>query len=194
VPRPRSFDDDEIVARAADLFTVHGYGGTSIGMLVDATGLGRQSLYNAFGDKTALYLEALDRAVARFATVATRMAAAPTGREALDRFFDHLLAHCASGDPTLQRCIVSGGLLEGIDEPAVALALESKWRATHELLRGHVERGQRDGSIPNPSPSGTLADLLMGTMSGLRVTARTDASRERLAAVLALTLQLLDRP
>jgi AcrR family transcriptional regulator len=57
--RPRSFDEESAVARAAELFADHGYEGTSVDDLVRGLGVHRGSLYSAFGSKRALYLRVL---------------------------------------------------------------------------------------------------------------------------------------
>ncbi|KJY64587.1 TetR/AcrR family transcriptional regulator [Bifidobacterium polysaccharolyticum] len=57
--RKRSFDDDEVLARAREIFLEHGYEGTSIDALVKATGLLRGSLYGAFGSKRGMFVAAL---------------------------------------------------------------------------------------------------------------------------------------
>ncbi|MBL0940885.1 MAG: TetR/AcrR family transcriptional regulator [Gemmatimonadaceae bacterium] len=59
--RPRSFDEDQVIDRVTRTFWERGYANTSITDLEAATGLGRQSLYSAFGDKHALFLKALER-------------------------------------------------------------------------------------------------------------------------------------
>lgn len=192
MPREREFDEDRVLQSAADAFTSRGFQGTSLATLIEATGLGKQSLYNAFGDKRSLYLQALDCAVARFAGVQGEMKKAENGRTAIARFFDHLLAQCASDDPARRNCIVSVGLLEGVDDESIAARLRDKWSATHELLRSSIERGQKDGSIRNAMPSAALADLLMSLMSGLRVSARADVDAARMQRTAALALSLLD--
>ncbi|MCU0696340.1 MAG: TetR/AcrR family transcriptional regulator [Myxococcaceae bacterium] len=192
--RERDFDEDEVLAAATEAFTRHGYSATSLSMLLDATGLGKQSLYNAFGDKRSLYLKAVDVAVARFAKVADAMAAARTGRVALETFFHHLLEDCASEDDAVRFCIVSGGLLEGVDDPAVRATLLSRFGATRELLREAVERAQRDGSIACVAPSAEVADALMGVMGGLRIAVRAGLPPPRLRAMAALQLSFLDSP
>lgn len=58
--RPREFDRGEALQRAMRVFWAKGFAATSTDDLVQAMGIGRQSLYNAFGDKKRLYLEALD--------------------------------------------------------------------------------------------------------------------------------------
>jgi TetR/AcrR family transcriptional repressor of nem operon len=190
--RERSFSEPKVLQRAADVFSTHGYGATSVAMLCEATGLGKQSLYNAFGDKQALYLKSLDCAAGRFGAAVAGMQAAPSGRAALQHFFDGLVAVCASGEPALRSCIVTTGLLESVDDPSLRMSLQAKWQATHELLRAAVERGQKDGSVRNPAPSAELADLLISFMSGLRVTARVDATPARLQRTADLAMALLD--
>src|SRR5262245_45794190 len=61
MPRPKSFDEDAVLDRAAQLFQQCGYEATSLADLEAHLGLGRQSLYNAFGDKQSLFLKALER-------------------------------------------------------------------------------------------------------------------------------------
>jgi TetR/AcrR family transcriptional regulator, transcriptional repressor for nem operon len=60
MPRPRTFEEDDVVAAARAAFWSGGYAGTSLDDLTTATGLGKGSLYGAFGDKHTLFLRALD--------------------------------------------------------------------------------------------------------------------------------------
>ena len=57
--RPKEFDRDTALQEAVDLFCNHGYEGTSTDDLLQAMRISRQSLYDTFGDKRQLYLEAL---------------------------------------------------------------------------------------------------------------------------------------
>src|SRR5260221_2847252 len=57
--RPREFDRDEALERAMSVFWSKGFTATSTSDLVEAMRIGRQSMYDSFGDKRALYLEAL---------------------------------------------------------------------------------------------------------------------------------------
>ena len=61
--RPRNFDEDDVVARAADLFGRLGFNAASIDDLLGATGLQRGSLYKAFGSKRNLFEKVLERAL-----------------------------------------------------------------------------------------------------------------------------------
>ena len=59
--RPKEFDRDEALERALNLFREKGYEATSVGELVNAMGVQRQSLYDTFGDKHGLFRAALER-------------------------------------------------------------------------------------------------------------------------------------
>ena len=62
--RPRSFDEDDVLSRAGELFQRLGYEATSVDDLVTGLGLHRGSLYKAFGSKRGLFVLALRRLVA----------------------------------------------------------------------------------------------------------------------------------
>jgi TetR/AcrR family transcriptional regulator, transcriptional repressor for nem operon len=192
MPRERCFSESEVLSRLTDVFSTHGYAGTSLALLQEATGLGKQSLYNTFGDKQSMYLQAIDCAVQRAAHSVTAMQATENGRAALVLYFDALVQSCASAKPADKSCIVTSGLLEGVDEAPLALALTSRWHATHELLRSTIERGQRDGSIANQAPSAELAEFLVALIGGLRVAARAGRSRAQMERPVALALAVLD--
>src|SRR5882672_12798887 len=59
--RPKEFDRDVAVARAMSVFWSKGYAATSTDDLLKAMKIGRQSMYDTFGDKRRLYVEALER-------------------------------------------------------------------------------------------------------------------------------------
>jgi len=193
MPRERSFSEPDVLDSLANVFSIHGFAGTSMTRLQEATGLGKQSLYNCFGDKQSMYLQAIDCAIQRFVQRMGSLQAAVSGRAAVQHYFDTLIDSCASSDPVRKHCIVTSGLLEGADVPPVHWALSQRWQATHEMLRAVVERGQHDGSIANQAPSAELAELLMTLTSGLRVAARAGRSRAQMERLVTLTLGLLDK-
>ncbi len=56
--RPRAFEPEAALTQAMDVFWKDGFAATSLDDVSAATGLNRPSLYGAFGDKRALYLQA----------------------------------------------------------------------------------------------------------------------------------------
>ena len=59
--RTKEFDKEQALDAAIGVFREHGFDGTSTDMLVRAMKIGRQSLYDTFGDKWKLYCLAVER-------------------------------------------------------------------------------------------------------------------------------------
>ena len=99
--RPREFDPDEVVRRAADVFRQNGYEQASLPDLLDGMGLTRGSLYKAFGDKKSLFLLVLahyetvlvDRIVRRLTDPAI-----PDGRRRINGVFKSIMQSVEAGD------------------------------------------------------------------------------------------------
>ena len=191
--RPRHFDLDTLREHVAEVFLQHGYRGTSMSMLTDATGVGKQSLYNALGDKEAAYLQALECAGSRFAMLEDAMAAAPTGRDALALFFDQILEGCSEASGGQNTCMLTAGLMEGIEVDAINAKLHEEWQRLGRLLQSSAERGQQDGSVRDDVDSAALRELLALLMAGMRVTTRTQTDPQALRSIVRWVLLLLDR-
>lgn len=57
--RPREFDPEETLSKTMQLFWENGYEATVLRDIIQATNLGKASLYKAFGNKQSMYLKAL---------------------------------------------------------------------------------------------------------------------------------------
>src|SRR5258708_35682505 len=64
MPRPKEFDRDEALQKAIGVFCDKGYAAASTDELMRAMKISRQSMYDTFGDKRHLYMEAFRRYVA----------------------------------------------------------------------------------------------------------------------------------
>jgi TetR/AcrR family transcriptional regulator, transcriptional repressor for nem operon len=190
--RNRDFSEEDVLNAVADVFSAHGYNGTSIQMLTEASGLGKQSLYNVFGDKRTLYVKSIEHATSRYADPVAKMRASPTGRDAINYFFSYLIGQCISEDPAKNTCIVSAGLVEAINDEQIAEMLGAKWLQTHATLRDQIARGQQDNSVLNSAPAKEIADFLISLMSGLRVSARATQDSKRLKSIVQSGLRILD--
>src|ERR1700693_4126605 len=111
--RPRSFDLDQALDRALQVFWRKGYEGTSLADLTGAIGINRPSLYAAFGDKETLFRKALDRYAEGPAAYVREALKQPTARavtEQLLRGTTDLLTdtHHPSGCLVVQSALVCG--------------------------------------------------------------------------------------
>src|ERR1700741_275200 len=108
MPRPRKFDEADVVAAARDEFWSRGYAATSVDDLTSATGLGKGSLYGAFGDKHGLFMLALDDYIARAISVVRGQLRDPA-RSAYDRLIRHIRAQAkgVAGDTAMRGCMMA---------------------------------------------------------------------------------------
>src|ERR1700758_3939947 len=94
--RPRTFDPDEALDAARDVFWQNGFQTPSLADTTAATGLSKPSLYAAFGDKTGLFLKVLDRYHAYIVANAERIIGqGPSAREAVERWLKGFVPYCS---------------------------------------------------------------------------------------------------
>lgn len=97
--RPREFDPDEALTRVMGVFWEKGYEGASMCDIEDATGLKKQSLYRAFGEKRSMYRQALAAYERRQAEALGELLAPPGAPvERISRMFDCALDAAQAGD------------------------------------------------------------------------------------------------
>lgn len=169
MPRPRKFDEPEVIAAAREQFWTRGYGATSVDDLAAATGLGRGSLYGAFGDKHGLFMRALDDYVSTsLDTVRTQLHDA--SYSAYERLVRHIRwqANSVAADETRRGCMMSRtaaelGSTDGDVEDKVERAY-STWRSE---LASTIAEAQRDGDIASTADPQALAGTVLSFMRGV---------------------------
>lgn len=192
MPRPREFDPELAVDAALDAFRARGYEATSLTDLLQATGLARQSLYNAFGDKHALFLLCLRR----FADegVGALAAALDTGpvRTAIRAVFERTLA--APREELRRGCFVLNSAAEiGARDREVASLAASTLARQERIFADALRRGVRSGELRlTPRAVEQLSRFLMGSLQALRIVARADPASPALADIARAALRPLD--
>ncbi|WP_244541875.1 TetR/AcrR family transcriptional regulator [Afipia sp. GAS231] len=173
-------------------FWSKGYAATSMRDLADSTGVTTASLYNAFGDKRAIYRLVLDR----YVRLALETCSATFGGDdpplrALERYFDALIEE-ALADALQKGCFVVNTALEVAPHDADFRDLVTNVFAQIEkYLRDCIASGQSGGTIRTKLPAGDLARLFLGATLGIRVLARTTSERELLTGVVRPLFALL---
>lgn len=173
--RPREFDRNAALERAMKVFWAKGYAATSTDELLDAMQIGRQSLYNAFGDKRRLYLEALDAYQRRMvAGHLERLGEASSPSEAIL----HLLYGVVAEDDGLRAmgCMGVGSVGEfGASDPELVALRAKVAPLLGPRLVDRIREGQASGEFdPNMDPTEAAVFIQM-TMSGLQLGARAGA-------------------
>ncbi len=170
--RPREFDREEALDCAMRVFWSKGYSGTSTEELLAAMGIGRQSLYNAFGDKRKLYLEALDRYQEQ--SVSEHIARLTRGSSALSGIKALLLGTIA--DNAIDRAngcmgVNSASEFGATDADVNAIRAGGAKRLKEQLV-ARIAEAQLNGEI-EPQMNVEEAALYVGaTMQSLQLNAR----------------------
>lgn len=191
MPRPRAFDDSAVLDAATAHFWSHGYSGTSVRDLGAAMGIGLASLYNAFGAKHALFTRCLDLYLNRnMRERIARLEATLPPREAIGAFLDEIVTR-SFDDP--RGCLLVNAALEAGPEGAeIAAVVAERLSEMEGFFHRCVLAGQADGSIARRYPAADLARLLLTTVAGLRVLARTRPAPELMIGAARQALALLD--
>ena len=176
--RPREFDEEAALDAATHCFWKRGYEASSTRNLAEQMGITSASLYNAYGDKRALYRVVLDRyANKAMGWCASALSANQPGGPALEAFFAALVAETLSDGEARGCLVVNAGLETAPSDPDFQQVVAQVFARIETLMAACVARGQEDGSISRAQPSEDLARLLLGAMLGLRVLARARADR-----------------
>jgi TetR/AcrR family transcriptional repressor of nem operon len=191
--RPREFDEETVVRAARERFWNAGYAATSMTDLAEATGLGKTSLYGAFGDKHALFMRIFDE----YSTGAVESAEALLGgpdETALDRIRDYLLANARASAGNPRGCLLARGTSElgGVD-PEVAERARRAYEGLSAVLTRTAEAAQRAGDLDPKADPRALGDLILAVHRGTEALGRGGAQEPALVALVEAFMHSLAR-
>ncbi|WP_129839613.1 TetR/AcrR family transcriptional regulator [Streptomyces sp. RFCAC02] len=190
--RPKQFDPDTAVERAMEVFWSKGYAATSPQDLVDALGVGKGSLYNAFGSKHALFEQALRRYRDSQAAALARLFDGDGPVKERLRAALRLLAETDLAAAGRRGCMAVNTAAERAGTDAAATALVRRmFERTEDALGALVEEGQRRGEIAADRDARALGSSLLATLVGLQLLARVEEGPERLTRAIDATVDAL---
>src|SRR6202790_4272457 len=191
--RPREFDRDEVLERAMFFFWAKGFTPPPTSDLVEAMQIGRLSMYDSFGDKRALYLEAL--AQYQQQSVTAHIGRLRSGKTALAGI-EAMLAGLVPSDKSLRHkgCMGVSAIAEfGRDDPDVVKLREKSGAVLVRALTKAVTLDKQQGDIP-PQVDTAESVRLTGTLTrGLQTDARAGVKPEALQATARFSLAALTR-
>ncbi|PIQ62065.1 MAG: TetR family transcriptional regulator [Bacteroidetes bacterium CG12_big_fil_rev_8_21_14_0_65_60_17] len=182
--RPLAFDPDVALDRAMHLFWERGYEGTSLQDLLRATHLSKSSLYQTFGSKHALLLEAIRRYRDEISSrMDADLAAASSGRAFIEDVFSEF---AESG------CFVLNCASEFAQRDREVAELVSCGLARFEaIFEAAVRRAQQEGEIDHGRDAKALARYLVSSRSGLKTMAKAGASPRTMKDIVDAVLRTL---
>ena len=191
--RPREFDEATALEAAIECFWHRGYEATSVRDLADKMGISGPSLYNAYGDKRALFAQALEHYVDNSArALIKRLEASLPPKQAVRRFIEEIIDRSVN-DRERRGCFLINSALEVAPHDRQLGALIAERLAEIEaFFYRSIKAAQAKGAVPRNRVARDLARLLLGVLLGIRVLARSKPERALLRGVARPALALLD--
>lgn len=193
--RPRSFEETEALDAAIDCFWRQGRDGASVRDLAAEMGINGPSLYNAFGDKQALFARALERYVDCFVRERIeRLEQLASPKEAIEKFFEELIQRSLS-DPEQRGCFLINAAMERqSDNPEERAQLQRYLDELKGFFHRALARAIALKELPATLNPEDVSRLLLAVVIGLRATARLDPTETALRGVVRPMLSFLDTP
>ncbi len=192
--RPREFDVDAALERAMQVFWAKGYEAASLDDLCEATGLGRSSLYAAFGDKHGLLLQSLDRYEEQGITrIAAALARPVPVREAIAGFINELIDRIVAG-PGRRGCFVGNCTAElARHDRETAKRVRRSMGRVEATFRAALVLARERGEIESGADVVALARFLVAGIQGLRLVGKANPDRAALEDIASVILRCLER-
>jgi len=187
--RPVEFDRDEAIAKAISVFEDHGYEGSSTAVLLDRMGIGRQSLYGAFGDKKRLFLEALTcYNSGSLDEIEAALAVEGSPRAAIEAA---LLAFATRPDAALRSgCLGVGSIAEfGRADPDINAINDASGERFRAAFAARLADGVRVGEFAADLDLRAAADFLLTVRTGLKIAARDGVNLDGLRSTARLAMR-----
>lgn len=193
--RPRSFDTEATLAQATLTFWQRGYAATSLDDLSAATGLNRPSLYGAFGDKHALYLQALRLYTEQSdAAIAAAFEGRPV-REGLARVYELALQLYCPTDAPARGCLLIGtAATEAPRDDTIRQQLGDALRSFTAAFEARLQRAVEEGELAADIDVAMRAQLAAAVLHSMALRARAGDAPPALAALAAAGVEMVLSP
>lgn len=190
--RPKEFDEAKVLAKAMDLFWVHGYKGIGLTELLKGMGIARQSLYDTYGNKRQLFIRTIeyyrDTQLSQALALLQRKGSAIKNVKEVVRFFERL-----ARDPQCRGCLVANTLVEmGPHDSKISTLLKETLGLLEEGFCKALTRARKEGELSRSKSPKALSKALTNAVIGMAVTGKLNMDRAALSAVMTGTLSMLD--
>ena len=181
--RPKEFDQERALHGAISIFSQKGFAATSTDDLMRAMDVGRQSMYDTFGDKRTLFLKALEVYVTekvRSINVEFQTPGSPLAsiRRALVHFAERRDLSSTDG------CMGINAICEfGMRDEDVTRITRSAARIQRHTLMDALRRAQIEGELDAQTDLESLADFFESTLAGMRIAAKAGKTRPALKRI-----------
>jgi len=186
--RQKEFDPERALANAMNLFWRLGYENTSLEALMKEMGIARQSLYDTFGDKRALYLKAMAHYRDETNNQTQRMLSGiPSVKDGFAKLLYGMAAE--TREQHERGCLLlSANMQRGPKDAVVRDFLRDNQTRVEAIFVRALERAQKQGELLPKDDPAALARFFVATIQGMRAMARLKSDRKALEQVARVAL------
>jgi AcrR family transcriptional regulator len=188
VARQREFDRVETLNRALEVFWQKGYAATSTADLLEAMAIGRQSMYDTFGDKQSLYLEALQQ----YCEASTAdLLRGLKGESALGAIENMLQAFAVRPKrDNAKGCMGVNAICEfGTSHAGVNAVHDISGARVNNAVESMLRAAAAAGEIPAGTDIQQAAAFVAATLAGMKVCAKAGGGIATLRAIARFAIQ-----
>ena len=181
----------KILEAAAPIFNQHGYEGSSLNALMEATGLQKGGIYRHFANKEELAAEAFDYTwEAAWNAQILRVDEEEDGIEKLKRLIANLVEHRS---PVAGGCPILNTAIDADDgNPVLRARVAGALRSWLSHLRRIVEQAQEQREIRPGADPEVVATLIVASLEGALMMSRIQRSDKALRLVQSHLNRYLD--
>jgi TetR/AcrR family transcriptional repressor of nem operon len=183
--RPKEFDQEKALRKAIRLFSQQGFAATSTDDLMRVMEVGRQSMYDTFGDKRALFLKALELYVTE--SVHSINVELERPGSALAAVQNALVAFAQRKDlSSAEGCMGLNAISEfGQRDADVTRISRDAAHVLRQTLMHVLTRAKKQGEISSDANLDSMADFFESTLAGIKMAAKAGKSRLALRNIAA---------
>lgn len=192
MPWEKTFDENQALDAAMQVFWHKGYEAASMADLLAATGLTRGSLYNAFGSKPALF----ERTLLRYdqehrSRLLAQLQALDDPLLAISQFFT-LVVEETRGDPQRKGCFLINTALDcGRHNAPVNQMVTQALAQLHAFFKERIEIAHARGLVPSTLSPETGATALLALLTSIRVLGRGAVADQTLLTIRDQAMALI---
>jgi TetR/AcrR family transcriptional repressor of nem operon len=165
--RPASFDQTEMLETIQSVFWDNGYSATSLDDIMHSTGLGKGSLYGAYGSKREMYLLAFTD-YCDWAVTDLKERLSGNDADAIVRLRAYIQSAAKGGTNARRGCMLAKGTAELAGRfPDVDKIIERTFKAMEREIVRCIRQAQSAGDIATGRDARTIGVTLLAVVRGM---------------------------
>ena len=190
--RHKEFEREEVLEKAIKVFWSNGYNATSFQTLTEGMCINRQSIYDTYGDKHTLFIEALTYYYQKRTDLLTaHFAQDKPVKELIRSFFEQSIVN-TTAEQKNQGCLLLNVTHEMVPHDKEVVAIVNKnMKDLTRIFESGLTRGIQSGEIKSSQTPAALALYFVNSLQGLITLSKTVTDKKKLREVAELNIATL---